>query len=727
MTAIGRTIASSPLRHAAAARRSGLGRLNDPSLLLHWSVVAGLLILLLATPIVGRGDYGQWLMTGRYYLGEDVPAYRDIAALPPVVPLLLAAVGTMIPDAVATLQITNALLLVLLASSIYILAALLLQDRRAAVLAVAAAFLVGDRILELFAFGALLQVASLALMLLSAAAFVRAGQADANRMPWVWLGSGFLLGAALSHVGTASIAIPTGLATAAVSALRVRQGGGSLRGWLLPIGTALAAIGVYWLIALVPASATYLANPASLAYRGPERLVASLLTYWPNVLVLALGTLGVARLLAIDVRGRTIGGGSILACCVAVSWVAVLLSVVGGTATDFPRFSTVLLLPLAIGSGSTVQWAVRRVADQIPWSINARLPVIALASLILLVTPFAVLHFNRLASTYQPHDGASLDAAVEWIDKALAGTDSGVLTAVRDGKWLEGRSGREALFAQPVRYAFRRSEWQRSVDADVILRSTAAMASGYFRTMYTERTGIAAVPTSLLVGVNHGGEFVDLVRSSSSDLELRSAEDSLAGDTLNPVRHVASSGREHATLTTVWSDGLRPDALTQTVTLWENGTTMKLELVSPGRTLDLGLLPAVRDSIRSIESDGAEARVCFASTGDEQPCLRIIATQADAAFSVQRGALRFATHESEKLTLLITALTPGGQSVSLHLLDPRRLVEGHHLGAALLWKVDPSFEARALRLEALGFRRAASFGDYQVMLRDGRVSSVIPR
>ncbi len=37
------------------------------------------------------GDFGQWLMVSRYYSGEDVPAYRDVFGVAPLVPLVLAA------------------------------------------------------------------------------------------------------------------------------------------------------------------------------------------------------------------------------------------------------------------------------------------------------------------------------------------------------------------------------------------------------------------------------------------------------------------------------------------------------------------------------------------------------------------------------------------------------------------------------------------------------------
>jgi len=39
------------------------------SLLLLLAVLGGLALVLANTPIAARGDYGQWLMTSRFYMG----------------------------------------------------------------------------------------------------------------------------------------------------------------------------------------------------------------------------------------------------------------------------------------------------------------------------------------------------------------------------------------------------------------------------------------------------------------------------------------------------------------------------------------------------------------------------------------------------------------------------------------------------------------------------------
>jgi len=80
--------------------------------------------------------------------------------------------------------------------------------------------------------------------------------------------------AALSHVGAGTIAVPVGLSAAGIAAFRLRWlGWPVLRHGLLPVIIALAGIGLYWLLVLLPAGRDYVTNPASLGYRRPARLL----------------------------------------------------------------------------------------------------------------------------------------------------------------------------------------------------------------------------------------------------------------------------------------------------------------------------------------------------------------------------------------------------------------------------------------------------------------------
>ncbi|MGH9174028.1 MAG: hypothetical protein ACRD1H_06705, partial [Vicinamibacterales bacterium] len=262
-------------------------------------------------PIDGRGDYGQWLMTSRYYLGQDVPDYRTITALPPLIPFLLAGTRLIIPDPGIALQVFNVALLVALLASMYLVAAAVFANRVAGLFAVALAFLVTDRFLELFAFGGLLQAGAIVFTLVSVAAFVQAGRHPGASRGWWTLGSLSLALAALSHVGTGLLAVPVCFSVALISALRTTRSATALqngvdagdsrriqprlanrrRGLRAVLGAMVIPLAVlaYWLVVLLPASVEYVTNPASLNYRGPDRLVKGLLSYWPTISVIAIG------------------------------------------------------------------------------------------------------------------------------------------------------------------------------------------------------------------------------------------------------------------------------------------------------------------------------------------------------------------------------------------------------------------------------------------------------
>src|SRR4029079_14947308 len=85
---------------------------------------------------------------------------------------------------------------------------------------------------------------------------------------------------------------------------------------------------------------------------------------------------------------------------------------------------------------------------------------------------------ERQASLYSIDDRASTVRMADWINANVPqGASVAVLTA-RTGKWIEGLTGHDALFTNEVRFSFRPEEWDRSVAADALLRSTTALTNG---------------------------------------------------------------------------------------------------------------------------------------------------------------------------------------------------------------------------------------------------------
>src|SRR5690606_28848303 len=109
---------------------------------------------------------------------------------------------------------------------------------------------------------------------------------------------------------------------------------------------------------------------------------------------------------------------------------------------------------------------------------------------------------------------AGLVAASNWIDEHLPAGRGVLVLEARDAKWIEGLTGVDALFKNQTRYSFRRHEWERSVAADAMVRSTTAMVNGLVSAKYMQGAPgrNEAIPRELLVGANHRGEWVDLLR-----------------------------------------------------------------------------------------------------------------------------------------------------------------------------------------------------------------------
>ena len=704
-------------------------------MLIVLGIVAGIAFVGVVTPIAGRGDFGQWLMASRYYLGLDVPAYRSIGALPPLVPILLAGVQLVIPNPVVALQAFTFGMLVALVASFYVVGSVLLRSRAGGAITVIGAFLVTDRFLELLAFGGLFQLAAIALINVAIGAFTRAGdgQPGAGRA-WA-MGSAALVLLALTHVGTAMVGIPLGLAVAGISALRLRHL--PLRALLrtsAPLLVGIAVIGVYAVLALAPASKDYVSNPASLAYRGPGRLMSSLFAYGPTAAIVLTGAAAAVVGGLLDVLKRSIGRGLIVLAWAAGAWGFLVAAAVTGAGTDYPRFAPVVVAPLVVAAAAAVLALLEIMARNLHLrspSARPQLLLVGAAGALAVVTiPFAIVRYQGQMNTYQPFDAAALTAAAELVDTSLGSDPGTVLTSVRDGKWLEGLTGREALFNLPVRFAVRPEEWQRSVDADTILRSSAALTNQFYFVKFWDPVAAAmaaapaatapaaTAPAAMTISMNHGGEFVDV-------LELRQADTQLIGATRTWTAQVGPVGAEgrltpqSATYQTRWGQSRGPASASfvRTVSVLDEGSTMSLIDNAPGYAIQSVLRPAAGMSFTSISIDGRKASLCLTRIGDREPCLQLWASEPDAQMRSTSQGLAIRTTTSTQLSLYLTDLTAGGDSVGLGLVEPSAVVERHDIRAAILLAIDPAFDDRRLRLEAVGFHLVRQIGPYAVLQR----------
>ncbi|MEP7040169.1 MAG: hypothetical protein ABI864_01195 [Chloroflexota bacterium] len=704
-------------------------------------VIAGAIAFVVGRmPINGRGDYGQWLMTSRYYLGEGVPDYRTITALPPLIPFLLAALRVVVPDPGVALQTFNVVVLLSLVASTYLVASTVFADRLAGIFAVALAFLVTDRFLELFAFGGLLQAGALVFTLLSVAAFVRAGRDMDGSGRWWTLGSLTLALAALSHVGTGLMAVPVCSAVALISAVRVmrntpRQRLLNRRSVVRAASGALAvplAVLAYWLLVLLPASVEYVTNPASLNYRGADRLLKGLETYWPTMVLIGIGVgflvLGVAG----ELRRRRFGPYALLCVWTATAWGSLLVSILGGASTDYPRFATPLMAPLVVaGAGgllSVSQWLVGYLHSHVPAAprVDWRLGVLAV---VCLLAPLGFQRYANHVKFYQPLDAPGLTSVGVWLGQQLTGGES-VVTPVREGKWIEGVTGHAAVFSQPVRYTFRPLERQRSLVAETIVKSTLALTSNDFflKFSYGASDGREMVPRGLVVGANHRGEFMDLLQVPASDVRVfgTGGPNDLWATLINarPVGTSRGLTADEAAVTTVWkANGLQGQlALTETTVLRADSGSFELieqaTAEQPFGGIELQLRPLRLAAASNITSDGLRADLYFPQTGLEEPHLRIDVVGGNGLIALGDDGRLTVRSATDRVHLRVTALTAGEGTSSLQILDPAQLINAYDVAAVLLVRHDPAFLAREQRMEDLGYRLGLSAGAYALMVRN---------
>jgi hypothetical protein len=597
-------------------------------------------------------------------------------------------------------------------------------------LAVVLGLLVSDQYLDLLAFGALPQAAAVVFLTLSIACFTRAMTSRAAERRW-WLGGcAALFLACLSHVATSTVALPACVIAAALGVLP--RDGEPLRSRLrraAPLILGFAAIGAYWAVVIAPASVPYVANPASLSYRGPDRLIGQLFAYPPTAAVIVGGGLVLPAWLAQSLVRRRLPAASdprlVLAAWVLTSWAAFGASALGRAATDYPRFAPLLVIPLVIVVAQALVEAVSGIRARLVRRGSAEQGLVALALSIVVVAPFSIANFQTEANGYRLPDDAALAAAATWADERVQ-TGLTILAPVREAKWIEGLTGRSTLFTSMVRYSFRPVEWDRSLAASALLRGDLALVNESFVLTLNDGapTADGEQPRGVLISTNHGGDWVDLLRvvpASSTVLDPQGAR--IAGlPSLTPVGIDRSSTPAVTEVTTRWQAqrGGSPLDYSQTVRLAAGSPTMALDLAAATELgvggLQAELRPMTGVAITGVAREGGSAVVTFARIGQTEPRVRIDVRDG-AVSQTAGGGLLLATFGRE-LSVTITDLTAGAPSSSLTLLDPRELVNSYGVGAVILRR-DPAYEDRRDRLELLGFRVAHADGPYVVMVRAG--------
>jgi hypothetical protein len=497
---------------------------------------------------------------------------------------------------------------------------------------------------------------------------------------------------------------------------------------MVPLGLAFAAVGAYWLVAVVPQSAGLVTNPASLSYRGPSRLIDLLVGYPPTLAILALGGIAMVAWLVQCVRRRALPQRGdphvVLVVWVAAAWGSFAWSALSGASTDYPRFAPILVGPFVVAAAEVLTVGAASVARRIRLRATEGRTVAAVSLGILLIAPFSFAKYATAAKGYELPDATAISSVAAWCDARLLPGVS-ILAPVREAKWIEGLTGRSALFSSDVRYAFRTVEWERSLAASAILRGNLGLANESF--VLTMTDGVTAPfgqePRGLVIAANHGGEFVDLLRVAPEGSAILRGPGLRNGtfQALVPAGFAHASVNDGLTATTTWSSAgsQATPALVSTLRLERGSTTFSLDAEADGGAptsrIQLMLRPASGIALLDVAPGASTSSVelAFSSMGNAQPRLRLTADDGGTiAWSAAGGLI--VTSAGPHLVLDVTDLTAGGASTSLRLLDPAELIRQYQVGAILLRR-DASYESRRTRLELLGFHVAEADGQYVVM------------
>jgi hypothetical protein len=343
-------------------------------------------------------------------------------------------------------------------------------------------------------------------------------------------------------------------------------------------------------------------------------------------------------------------------------------------------------------------------------------------ALVAVSVPPAVVAFGTQANGYRLVDAGSLAQAVAWID-ANVPAGATILAPVREGKWVEGLSGRPALFSSAVRYSFRPEEWRRSIAADTVLRSGGVLVNEFFFTRFTDGMTAAAVPRTVVIGVNHGGEYLDLLKILATGTRVLGADGLSIVATLPnfaPEGRSVTSDGSAASVTSAWTADRPGGTVTfrQIVSVLNGSSTLELRASAATSTpspFEMEITPGDLALTGLAAVDGT-AELTFATAGSSAPRVRVVVSGESAVLdSMPGGGLRIHS-AGGPIRVLITDLTGADSpTIGAQFLDPASLVVAYQVGAILLVR-DPAFEGRLSRLESLGFRIAQSVGPYAILV-----------
>jgi hypothetical protein len=275
----------------------------------------------------------------------------------------------------------------------------------------------------------------------------------------------------------------------------------------------------------------------------------------------------------------------------------------------------------------------------------------------------------------------------------------------------------------PNRYAFRAVEHERSLAADVIIRSAFSATDGQFLLRYTSFSN--HLPSTPWLAINHRGEYVDLLQFSPSSfqlftqgrlvarlgsLELQNFESTSQGDVLS----VAGTFEGQRSVGDI--------SVSQVALISTSSTSLEFlyEVNAPPAVDEFRLTfsPVPGEPPTSVTETPDGLVLMFPERARKAPVLTIRPLGASTSASAdESGTIQMIVKNSKVLQFEITFDESAPPLNEPGLFRPQDLLDQYRIQAIVL-PADGALEQREKRLKELGFEPAGFAGSAAVLVRD---------
>lgn len=486
------------------------------------SLFAGAAIFMYFNNLVLPGaDQGQWLMLSRYYSGQHIPDYRSSFAVPFGYPIILAFLRLFMEDAMA-LNLSAGMLMFLFGYTTFLLGKELFHNPFIGLVTLVFALIGQSVFLFVFSFGGYPQIQALCWMNLCIYFTVKIYSDHADNRSW--LGLGISLGLVFATHFPSSVIIIVVL-TGLLSLLLLKN-----RDKLKIIvtkGTTYLGIPFFiWLVYIAlmfDVLISYGTNPSA-KYSKDFTLVFGFWLRYMHYFVLVSINITIPLLLKeyrdsmIEKHSTALQVICIWFLTIGLFWIILAAADVG---THYSRFMPFLIQPLLFMTAflvfNTITFFIHkintRLKEQTKMELLSKLshPFMVLMLSILVISPAFGTTIDRFQSSVNYHildNPAEYQELIDWVNENTEEQDC-IWAPIREGKWLEGLTGRPSLMDMEYKYLYRPWEFNRSRGATILASSTYFIDNGYLR--IREQNNTRGMPINPGVSIFVEGHYEDII------------------------------------------------------------------------------------------------------------------------------------------------------------------------------------------------------------------------